>query len=187
VLGGNTDEMTTEDWRRVIEVNLNGVINGVTAAYPVMRAQQHGHIVNTASTAGLAPAVFVAAYTASKHAVVGSSGALRSEAASHGVRVSALCPGSVDTPILDGSPDDLEPLNALTGRECMAIVGLKPISPQRFASVALRNVARNKAVIVGPASARAVWYLQRLAPGVVELASRRTARRVTRQLASRQR
>jgi NAD(P)-dependent dehydrogenase (short-subunit alcohol dehydrogenase family) len=185
VLGGRTEEMTTGHWHRVIDVNLIGVVNGVVAAYPVMRKQGHGHIVNTASTAGLAPAVFVAAYTASKHAVVGLSGALRPEAAMHGVRVSALCPGSVDTPILDTRPpDDLAPLNSLTGRQYMAIVGLRPISPDRFAGIALRGVARNQAVIVGPASAKAVWYLQRLAPAVMEVAGRRTARRVARRLES---
>ncbi len=95
-----------------------------------MIEQGHGHIVNTASTAGLAPAVLVAAYSASKHAVVGLSGALRAEAAMFGVRVSVLCPGAVDTPILDRrSPVDLAPLTSpvLTGREYMAAVGLKPI------------------------------------------------------------
>ena len=97
VFGGPTDEMTKAHWDRMIDVNLNGVVNGVLAAYPQMVRQGHGHIVNTASTAGLAPAVLVAAYSATKHAVVGLTGALRPEAAQHGVRVSALCPGAVDT------------------------------------------------------------------------------------------
>jgi NAD(P)-dependent dehydrogenase (short-subunit alcohol dehydrogenase family) len=185
VIGGRTDEMGVEYWQRVFDVNLNGVVNGVAAAYPFMVEQGHGHIVNTASTAGLAPAVMVAAYSASKHAVVGLSGALRAEAAMRGVRVSVMCPGSVDTPILDApAPADLAPLASpvLTGREYMKFVGLKPIPPEQFAHAALRGVARNRAVIVAPASAKAVWYLQRFAPGLVGLAGRRTARRVSREL-----
>jgi short-subunit dehydrogenase len=153
-----------------------------------MITQGHGHIVNTASTAGLAPAVMVAAYSASKHAVVGLTGALRAEAAMYGVRVSVVCPGAVDTEILDRPPPgDLAPLASpvMTGREYMATVGLKPIPAADFARSALRGVARNRAVIVSPASARAVWYLQRIAPGLVDLAGRRTARRVTAELARR--
>jgi NAD(P)-dependent dehydrogenase (short-subunit alcohol dehydrogenase family) len=188
VIGGRTDEMGVEHWERVLDVNLMGVVHGVAAAYPLMVEQGHGHIVNTASTAGLAPAVLVAAYSASKHAVVGLSGALRAEAAQYGVRVSVLCPGSVDTPILDEpAPSDLAPLASpvLTGREYMKFVGLKPIPPEQFAQAALRGVARNRAVIVAPASAKAVWYLQRVAPGLVERAGRRTMRRVTRELDTR--
>jgi NAD(P)-dependent dehydrogenase (short-subunit alcohol dehydrogenase family) len=188
VLGGRTHTMSGEHWDRVLDVNLKGVVNGVVAAYPVMAAQGHGHIVNTASTAGLAPAVMVAAYSASKHAVVGLSGALRAEASTVGVRVSVVCPGAVDTPILDNDPPaDLPALTAATmrGREYMAIVGLKPIPAERFARAALRGVARNQGVIVAPASAKAVWYLQRLAPGLVEMVGRRTARRINRELAGR--
>jgi NAD(P)-dependent dehydrogenase (short-subunit alcohol dehydrogenase family) len=185
VIGGRTDEMSVEHWDRVLDVNLKGVVNGVAAAYPVMVEQGSGHIVNTASTAGLAPAVMVAAYSASKHAVVGLSGALRPEAAQYGVRVSVVCPGSIDTPILDDpAPADLAPLASpvLTGREYMKFVGLKPIPPEQFALAALHGVARNRAVIVAPASAKAVWYLQRFAPGLVERVARRTARRITREL-----
>lgn len=188
VVGGRTDEMTIEHWDRVIDVNLKGVVNGVLAAYPLMIEQGQGHLVNTASTAGLAPAVLVAAYSASKHAVVGLSGALRAEAAMFGVRVSVLCPGSVDTPILDRQPPvDLEPLTSpvLTGREYMAEVGLKPIPAEQFARAALKGVARNRGIIVAPASARAVWYLERLAPGLVDRVGRRTARRITRTLTER--
>jgi NAD(P)-dependent dehydrogenase (short-subunit alcohol dehydrogenase family) len=188
VIGGRTHTMSGEHWDRVIDVNLMGVVNGVVAAYPLMAAARHGHIVNTASTAGLAPAVMVAAYSASKHAVVGLSGALRAEAATVGVRVSVLCPGSVDTPILDAEPPgDLPSFTAptMTGREYMATVGLKPIPAPQFARAALRGVERNKGVIVAPASAKAVWYLQRLAPGLVDMVGRRTARRINRELASR--
>ncbi|HEU5301184.1 MAG TPA: SDR family oxidoreductase [Acidimicrobiia bacterium] len=179
-MGGLSHEMDAAAWGRTIDVNLGGAVNGVLAAYPRMIDQGFGHIVNTASAAGLAPTVMALAYATTKHAVVGLSTTLRPEAALHGVRVSALCPGAVDTPILDH--EDLADLpsrpRSLTGREYMAMVGLKPMSPDVFARRALRGVRRNRAVIVVPGNVRALWYLQRIAPWLVERVGRRTARRI---------
>ncbi len=185
-LGGRTHEMHKAHWDRIIDVNINGVVHGLLAAYPVMIEQGYGHIVNTASGAGLAPAVLTAAYTTTKHAVVGMSTALRPEAAAYGVRISVLCPGVVETPILDThQPSDLEPRasEALTPRTYLETVGLSPMPASRFAERALRQVARNKAIIVVPGSARALWYLQRLSPAIIERISRRTSRRVLERLA----
>lgn len=99
--GGDTELLTLDQWNAVIDVNIRGVVHGVAAAYPVMVAQGHGHIVNTASMAGLAAAGQITSYVMSKHAVVGLSLALRSEAAGRGVGVLAICPTAVETPILD--------------------------------------------------------------------------------------
>jgi NAD(P)-dependent dehydrogenase (short-subunit alcohol dehydrogenase family) len=87
-----------EDWYRMLDVNLRGVVHGVQAAYPIMVRQGFGHIVNMASGAGLWPSPFVVGYCATKHAVVGLSTALRIEAATVGVRVSVLCPGGSSDP-----------------------------------------------------------------------------------------
>ncbi len=79
------------------------MIHGVQAAYPVMIRQGSGHIVNTASMAGLITTSAQAGYSATKHAVVALSKTMRVEAATHGVHVSVLCPGVVRTPpILSG-------------------------------------------------------------------------------------
>ena len=75
-----------------------------------MRAQGHGHIVITASLAGLIPVPLLGPYTVTKHAVVALARVLRLEAAASGVKVTAVCPAFVDTPLLDninpGSPPD---------------------------------------------------------------------------------
>jgi len=158
----------------------------VLASYPVMLAQGRGRIINTASGAGLLPAVFVAAYTTTKHAVVGLSLALRAEGAAHGVRVSVLCPGMVETPILDkGPPPDLpeQHRSALTGRAYLETAGLSPIPAERLARLALQGVARNRAIIVVPRTVKAGWYLGRLSPSLVEAAGRMTARRVRQEMA----
>ena len=183
-VGGPTHELTAAHWNRVIDVNLLGVVNGVMAAYPAMVAQGHGHIVNTASAAGLVAPPFVTPYATTKHAIVGLSTGLRPEAAIHGVRVSVLCPGSVETPILDARPLDLPAVQShwVTPREYLAVAHQKAMPAERFARQALEHVARNRAIIVVPASAKPFWYLHRLSPRAAEQAARVIARRVQRDL-----
>ena len=101
VVAGEVANYTIDAWQRVIAVNLGGVVNGVQAAYPAMIRQGFGHIVNTASMAGLVISAGVG-YTATKYAVVGLSRALRIEAEVRGVRVSVICPGVIRTPIMRG-------------------------------------------------------------------------------------
>ena len=101
VWGGDTELLTLDQWNAIIDVNIRGVVHGVAAAYPQMIRQGHGHIVNTASMAGLTAAGQITSYVMTKHAVVGLSLALRSEAAAHGVGVLVVCPSAVETPILD--------------------------------------------------------------------------------------
>jgi NAD(P)-dependent dehydrogenase (short-subunit alcohol dehydrogenase family) len=100
-MAGEADEIPLVAWERIIDVNLRGVIHGVLAAYPLMLRQGFGHIINTASLAGLAPSPLLTPYSMTKHAVVGLSASLRIEAAARGVRVSVLCPAAIETPILD--------------------------------------------------------------------------------------
>lgn len=184
-MGGPTHELTSAHWDRMIEVNIRGVVNGVLAAYPRMIEQGHGHIVNTASMAGLAAPPFVTAYALTKYAVVGLSTGLRAEAALHGVQISVLCPGSVETPILDRQPDPDLPARAsatVTARQYLTAVGQKPVDVEGFARRALDQVARNRSIIVVPASAKPLWYLQRLSPSLMDRISGLIARKVDREL-----
>ncbi|MEW9549529.1 SDR family NAD(P)-dependent oxidoreductase [Nonomuraea sp. NPDC050783] len=165
-VGGTALEMTREHWDRAIDVNLRGVVHGVLAAYPVMARQGFGHIVNTASLAGLVPAPLMLPYTAGKHAVVGLSLALRAEAAAHGVRVCVVCPGFVDTPLLDNANPGL-PATRI-GSAARQVIGRAPgrlYPADALAADVLRGIARGRAVIVAPASGRLAWRLARLWPG----------------------
>lgn len=95
------DQISDEDWRWVCAVNLDGVVNGLQAFLPRMKAQPgEKHVVNTASIAGIAPHEGIAPYVASKYAVVGISETLHAERAYHGVGCSVLCPGNVNTRIV---------------------------------------------------------------------------------------
>lgn len=179
-MGGPAEDLTAAHWDRVIDVNLRGAVNSVLAAYPHMIERGRGHIVLTASAAGLAAPPLVVAYATTKHAVVGLGLGLRPEAALRGVRVSVLCPGAVDTPILDEPPpgDLPRPSAALTARQYLAAIRQKPMPVDRFARKALRQVARNRPVIAVPASAAALWRLQCLAPSAFGRLTRSLARRV---------
>lgn len=94
-------ELTLDDWRWVLDVDLWGVIHGVRAFVPRMVAQDEGHIVNTSSMAGLLPIANLGAYTAAKSAVLGLSLSmhLELEQVASPVRVSVLCPGFIPTAI----------------------------------------------------------------------------------------
>jgi NAD(P)-dependent dehydrogenase (short-subunit alcohol dehydrogenase family) len=182
-IGGEASELTLAHWDRVIDVNLRGVVHGVHAAYPVMIAQRSGHIVNTASLAGLVPASWLTPYAMTKHAVVGLSLSLRAEAATHGVGVTAVCPGVVDTPLLDTvGPDDL-PAVAPAGqvREFFRHVQPRFYAADRLAQDIVRGIDRNAALVIAPASARVAYYLWRYAPFAV---NRMNARQLARSRAA---
>jgi NAD(P)-dependent dehydrogenase (short-subunit alcohol dehydrogenase family) len=166
---GDVAELTLAHWNRAIDVNLKGVVHGVVAAYPLMIRQGRGHIVNTASLAGLVPGPLLTPYAMSKHAVVGLSTGLRVEAAAHGVRVSVVCPGIIETPLLDkGNPPDLPATGPLPdGRKMLTRSMGRPYPAASLADDVLAGVARNRAFIVTPRHARAAWALYRLSPELV--------------------
>lgn len=95
-------DTTVEDYARVLDTNLKGVYLGSREAFKVMRARAGGTIVNMASVAGKDAWAGLGLYSASKFAVVGLSRALADEGAPFGIRVSALCPGAVNTGVLAG-------------------------------------------------------------------------------------
>jgi NAD(P)-dependent dehydrogenase (short-subunit alcohol dehydrogenase family) len=102
MLGVPLEEIPRSDWDWVIDVNINGVINGIRTFVPRMRRHgEGGHIVNTASIAGLQvnPNFKAGAYAMTKYAVVALSEALEQELAGSGIGVSVLCPAAVDTGI----------------------------------------------------------------------------------------
>jgi len=104
--GAPVSNLTYELWDWVIGINLYGVINGVQTFLPKMVERgQGGHIVNTASGAGLAATSSGVLYTTSKYGVVGMSEALNAELGSTGIGVSVLCPGPVATDIVQRSAD----------------------------------------------------------------------------------
>ncbi len=169
IMPGEVHDLDTDHFDRIIDVNIRGVVNGTLSAYPVMVRQRRGHIVNTASLAGLAPAPLLSSYAMTKHAVVGLTSSLRFEAARYGVRVSAICPSAVNTPMLDaGTPQDLQkvPWRPNVRRYLRRLNG-PPADPRSVAASALAGVEKNQALIIVPARAGMIAMMYRLAPGLV--------------------
>lgn len=164
-VGGEVDSYTLEDWTDVFDVNLLGVAHGIQAVYPIMIRQRSGHIVNTASMAGLVTIFNRASYTGTKQAVVAISKVLRVEAAQHGVQVSVLCPGVIRTPILTGGKYGRTNMPGVSDEEIRK-QSFRPMEPDKFAERALRAVSRGDAIIVVPAWWKALWYLERLSPAL---------------------
>ncbi|MBO9524361.1 MAG: SDR family oxidoreductase [Nocardioidaceae bacterium] len=165
---GETQDLSLAQWNQIIDVNIRGVVHGVAAAYPVMLRQGGGHLVNTASMGGLMAAGLLTSYVMTKHAVVGLSLALRSEAAAHGVGVTAICPAAVETPILDKGE-----FGRVRGRDYfLKGQGIRrPLDPDVLAARTLAAVAAGEALVVEPVQSRVAWRLQRIAPGFTQRAS----------------
>ncbi len=115
-------------FKRMMDVNLMGVVHAVQAVLPSMMDRRYGRIVAVASTAGLKGYAYVSAYSAAKHAVVGLVRSLALELASTRVTVNAVCPGFTDTDLLAGSIDNIM---KKTGRShVQAVADLSRHNPQ---------------------------------------------------------
>lgn len=155
-VAGELNDLNLDHWRRIIDVNLWGVIYGTSAAYSVMLRQGFGHIVNTASLAGLVGAPTMIPYATTKFAVVGLSTSLRVEAEEFGVKVSVVCPGFIRTGIFDAAT-----YVRARQEDLLAQVPFKLLDANKAARIILRGVLRNKAIIVFPFYGRFLWWLQR--------------------------
>jgi meso-butanediol dehydrogenase / (S,S)-butanediol dehydrogenase / diacetyl reductase len=118
---GRIHNLTTEDWDRVIRVNLMGAVNGIRAVVPVMRSQRSGSIVLTASVAGMTAWSHAAPYCATKAAVVELAKVAAVEYASDGIRVNCVCPGTFRSAIHDDLP--AEALDVIAGRHPLGLGG----------------------------------------------------------------
>ena len=174
-IGGFFGEHTLEDWRYIVDVNLLGVVYGISSVYPILLEQGFGHIVNTASMAGRIATPGLSAYCATKHAVVGITRSLRIEFAVGGVRVSALCPGVIRTEILqDGGVYGKVAGDMAEGLSEEALERARPMAVDAFAKAALKCVAKNDELIILPRSWRILERLDRLFPSLISrLAGRR--------------
>lgn len=151
-------EYTPDDWKRVVDINVFGVINGIDAVYKQMTDRGRGQIVNTASIAGLYPSAGQTAYSASKYAVVGLSHSLRAEAAGHGVKVTVVCPGIIRTSMRENLP--------IKGIDPASLLEILPEGMEVTECVRqiLDGVERNESTIVISPLAKILWAANRINP-----------------------
>lgn len=175
---GLAENYQINDWDSVTNVNLKGVTNGIQAIYGPMRKQGFGHIINTASVAGLLPAPVMVSYAASKHAVVGLSKALRIEAERHGVRITAVCPGVIRTPIISGGKYGRLGEEFTTQEASQLSEKLSPMTPEIFVPKVIRRVVKNHGIIVEPTQWRFVALINRLFPSIANYMAGKEYRRI---------
>ena len=165
-IGGDSRDLSMQQWRRVLDVDLLGVVHGTVCAYQVMARQGSGHIVNVSSLSGLVPQPGNSPYCTSKHGIVGLSLSMRFEGADLGVKVSAACPGDMKTKIYDNMIVMNMPRAQVVTLSRHTHYLMPQMSAQAAARAILRGVARNQALIVFPGAVRLIWYLYRWFPSV---------------------
>jgi len=172
-LWGRVDRLGDEHWRRMIEVNLMGPIHVMEAFLPAMvEARRGGHLVNVSSAAGLLGLPWHAAYSASKFGLRGISEVARFDLKHHDIGVSLVCPGGVDTPLVesmeivgvDRTHPVMQKMNARFRRHAK--------SPGQVADKILDAVERNRYLVYTSADIRAAHLLQRFFPPAYELIMR---------------
>ncbi len=163
-LTGGLLDTSLEDWDWIIGINLNGVIHGCHFFVPKMVERKSGYVVNVSSVAGYLGTGILAAYCTTKFGVLGLSEALREELHPHGVGVATICPGVVNTPIVEA--------NRLRGRyatndmrtRSRALYNKRNYGPERVANAIVEAVLRRKAVVPVTPEAWAIYWMKRLAP-----------------------
>ncbi|OBG60261.1 MULTISPECIES: SDR family oxidoreductase [unclassified Mycobacterium] len=165
-IGGDSRDLSMQQWRRVLDVDLLGVVYGTMHAYQVMARQGHGHIVNISSLSGLVPQPGNVPYCTSKHGIVGLSLSLRAEGADLGVRVSAACPGDMKTKIYDNMVVVNMPRERVATLSRRTHYLMPQMSAPAAARAILRGVDRNRPLIVFPAAVQVIWHLYRRFPGL---------------------
>jgi NAD(P)-dependent dehydrogenase (short-subunit alcohol dehydrogenase family) len=182
-LGGGFLHTTLEDWQWIIGINLSGVVHGCHFFLPAMvRRRRGGHVVNVASAAGYVAMEALAAYSTTKFAVVGLSEALRDELRPHGIGVTAVCPGIINTPITQTSPLR-GPESTPEWRAYMVdAYRRRNYTPERVATNVLRAIQRDRAVAPISPEAWGLYVFKRLAPGLLARFNRAMAARTRREV-----
>lgn len=128
------DQVKVSEWNQMIDVNLRGVLHGIAAALPYMKAQKSGHIINTASIAGHLVFPASAVYSATKYAVRALTEGLRKETCAYNVRATIISPGAVSTELLEHISDkDVQAVN----QEYVGKVGVPPETYARMVAFAI--------------------------------------------------
>jgi NAD(P)-dependent dehydrogenase (short-subunit alcohol dehydrogenase family) len=173
---GGVEDTPLEDWQRVIAVNLMSTIHGVHAFVPRLLQQgRPSRIINTASAAGLVAMARMAPYCTTKFAIVGLTEALDAELSPRGIRVSAICPGIINTSIVEDSVMRGE--MAQQAERAVAFYRKRGTSPDVVARAVVATVRRPRLVVPVPRwQVTPTWLLKRLSTRASSLVSRSMTR-----------
>ncbi len=160
MVAGCVGDVAVEDWRRIVDVNLMGAVYGCHAFIPRMKEQGGGHIVNMASMAGVTPLFEQAPYNTTKAALIGLSETLRTELSPHNVQVTAVCPLSINTHLLQTACVDSDFITEFYSNSFLRA----KMSAADIARCVLRAVEKNKAYEMPQPFAKVLWMNKRLTP-----------------------
>jgi NADP-dependent 3-hydroxy acid dehydrogenase YdfG len=169
VMSGLLVDVETPDWRRLLDINVMGVVHGCRAFLPRMIERgQGGHVVNMASAAGIVGLSGMSTYTATKFAVAGLTESLRAELKRHRIGVSLVCPSYVKTPIAS----KVKIVGRLDNERTRAAIDRQfrrnAVTAELVAERALSAIRRNQALVtVGRDAALARW-MKRISPALLE-------------------
>lgn len=172
--GGRIDVVTLPEWQGVIDVNLLGVVRGCRTFTPMMKAQRGGHIVNTASLAGLVHPPAMSSYTAVKAGVVALSESLSYELSPWGIAVTAVCPGFFRTNLASS----LRGSDAAMERIAARLIERSPYDAAQIAAEVVKGIDARRMVVVPDRPARRAVLTKRLARPLYDREQRRFAARI---------
>lgn len=173
-VGGRIDATAIADWQRALDINLMGVVRGCRTFTPMMKAQGSGHIVNTASLAGLVHAPAMAAYNATKAAVVAVSETIKNELGPHGIDVSVICPSFFRTNLassLAGADVEME-------ASATKLITEAPRSATQVAALAYAGMRARKHIILTDSDGRGAYHAKRFARPIYDAGMAVAAARV---------
>jgi NADP-dependent 3-hydroxy acid dehydrogenase YdfG len=176
-LGGTFVETSLDNWDWILGINLKGVIHGCHFFVPKMiEAGRGGHVANVSSILGIYPAPNLTAYVATKFAVRGLSQSLREELAPHQIGVTAICPGMIDTAIIQDSRVSAR----LADRRSMFVDTFhkRGTPPAKVADAIVDSVRTNPAIRTVGNDARMIAALTRFAPRALAMLGSRLQRRL---------
>jgi NAD(P)-dependent dehydrogenase (short-subunit alcohol dehydrogenase family) len=177
-LAGGFLDTSLEDWEWILGINLWGVIYGCHYFVPKMVARRRGHVVNVASAAGYTASELLVAYSTSKFGVLGFSENLRVDLKKHGIGVSAICPGIINTPITRNSR--MRGASAKPGAQerVIKMYEKRNYGPEKVAQGILAAIANDTAVAPISPEAWGMYFFKRFTPGLYEWISMSMAKRM---------
>ncbi|MFC7360491.1 SDR family NAD(P)-dependent oxidoreductase [Nocardioides astragali] len=155
-VGGRVDLCTLDEWQRLTDINLFGLVRGTKAFVPMLKEQGSGHLVNVASLAGLVHPGGMGSYNAVKAAVVAFTETCGHELASYGIRASVVCPSYFRTNLMDS----MQGSDEVVGQVVAGLVERSRITAEDIAAAVLAGMDAGEDVIVPDEPARQAYFLK---------------------------
>lgn len=179
--GRSIEELSEDDWKLTIDINLWGVIHGCRVFLPAMKAIGHGGVINVASAASFAAAPFMGPYNVSKAGVLSLSETLAAEVAGTDIRIAVLCPSFVKTNIITNGR-----IPAATSGTASRLMASTGVSAESVVHKTLKALDRGQLYVVPQLDARAIWWIKRMAPAMYTRGAGILGRRIPRAKPNRQ-